>query len=94
MFNMKEVESLSKKYNIPQADILLIALNRYGIRANIDDNRIRFKIHLDIYDEIFYFAICVNTCETPFDIVNIPLHFFFTKSFKLLVLMYHSIVFV
>ena len=43
MFNMKEVESLSKKYNIPQADILLIALNRYGIRANIDDNRIRFK---------------------------------------------------
>ena len=28
------------------------------------------------------------------DIVNIPLHFFFTKSFKLLVLMYHSIVFV
>ena len=28
------------------------------------------------------------------DIVNIPLHFFFTKSFKLLALMYHSIVFV
>ncbi|HJA14918.1 MAG TPA: hypothetical protein H9796_07545 [Candidatus Butyricimonas faecavium] len=67
---MKEVESLSKKYNIPQADILLIALNRYGIRANIDDNRIRFKIHLDIYDEIFYFAICVNTCETPFEMTD------------------------
>ena len=27
------------------------------------------------------------------DIVNIPLHFFFTKSFKLLALMRHSIVF-
>ena len=32
--------------------------------------------------------------QLRFDIVNIPLHFFFTKSFKLLVLMYHSIVFV
>ena len=32
--------------------------------------------------------------ELDNDIVNIPLHFFFTKSFKLLALMYHSIVFV
>lgn len=32
--------------------------------------------------------------DTAIDIVNIPLHFFFTKSFKLLALMYHSIVFV
>ena len=40
------------------------------------------------------FAKLPSEQELQFDIVNIPLHFFFTKSFKLLVLMYHSIVFV
>ena len=31
MFNMKEVESLSKKYNIPQADILLIGFVKFFV---------------------------------------------------------------
>lgn len=70
MFNMKDVDNLSIKYKIPKEDIIFIALNRYGIRANLEDNRIRFKIKLDSYEETYYFAICVNTCETPFELVE------------------------
>lgn len=67
MFDMKEIERLSQHYNVPKVDIMFIALNRYGIRAKLGDNRIRFKLKLNLCDEIFYFAICVNTCETPFE---------------------------
>jgi radical SAM domain protein len=69
-FNMFDVDTLSANYDIPKEDIMLIALNRYGVRANITDNRIRFRIKLNTVDELFYMAICVNTCETPFEIVN------------------------
>ena len=46
----------------------------------------------DLGDKVFYGERHIADIEN--DIVNIPLHFFFTKSFKLLALMYHSIVFV
>lgn len=74
-FYMTDVDKLSTKYNVPREDILLIALNRYGIRAGINDNRIRFKIKLDSYADVFYMAICVNTYDTPFELVNNELLF-------------------
>jgi len=65
-----QVEELSKKYNIPIEDIILIALNCCGIQANIPEKRIRFKLKLNSCKELFYLAICVNTRESPFFMKN------------------------
>ena len=58
---MEEVCSLAKKYAIPVTDVLLIALNRYGIHAEVPDNRLRFKLNLLTCKGAFYVAVCVNT---------------------------------
>ena len=67
-FNEDTVKVLSAKYNVPMTDVLLIALNRYGILADIPDKRIRFKLSLYCNTEIFYLAVCVNTFPSPFSI--------------------------
>lgn len=67
----KEVKKLSKEYDIPEEDILLIALNRYGIiLENTTEKRIRFRLKLNTYEDIFYMAVCVNTYDSPFSIQN------------------------
>lgn len=63
---MDQAVELSKQYCVPVEDVILIALNRYGIDADVEDKRIRFKLKLDSSEVVFYFAICVNTCATPF----------------------------
>jgi len=68
--NYKDVECLAKKYNIPVEDVLLIALNRYGVQMDCEDNRIRFYLTLNTYEDEFYFAVCVNTYPTPFSVVD------------------------
>lgn len=65
-FNNDMVQELSKKYNVPCLDVMLISLNRYGVRANMPDKRIRFKLNLCGSQEVFYLAICVNTFPSPF----------------------------
>ncbi len=64
----EHLQDLSKEYNIPYMDVLLITLNRYGIVTDeTDEKRIRFKFKPNEYDETFYLAICVNTFEeSPF----------------------------
>ncbi len=64
--DIKQAHQLSKKYDIPAEDIILIALNCCGINADFPDKRIRFKFKLNVFDDLFYFALCVNTKETPF----------------------------
>lgn len=66
MFNIDMAELYACKYNIFIKDILLIALNRYGVIADIEDKRIRFKIKLDNTETVFYMAVCVNTYPSPF----------------------------
>ena len=66
--NYSDVEMLAEKYNMPCEDVLLIALNRYGVKMDCEDNRIRFYMTLNTYDDEFYFAVCVNTYPTPFEI--------------------------
>ena len=61
-----DMEILSSSYSIPIIDIFFIALNRYGIKANIQDKRIRFKINLLDCNEAYYMAVCVNTFDSPF----------------------------
>lgn len=66
-----ELVQLSEKYKIPVEDVLFIALNRYGIKMNVEDNRIRMKVKLNQLDELFYLAVGVNTYkDTKFEIVD------------------------
>lgn len=71
MFNKMIAQDLAKEYKIPEEDVLLIALNRYGIVASMSDKRIRFKLKLNTHDESFYFAVCVNTYPSPFTMDNV-----------------------
>ena len=74
--SISQATKLSEEYSIPLADVLLITLNICGVKSDdIKDNRIRFKLKLDFCEEIFYFAICVNTRETPFSIIGSSLLF-------------------
>lgn len=70
MFNEKIIEELANEYNVPREDVLLIALNRYGVIYDTEDNRIRFRLQLNDSEEIFYFAVCVNTYDSPFLLRN------------------------
>lgn len=70
MFSLELAKNLASQYGIPIEDVILIALNRYGIIADVEDKRIRFKIKLDSTDEVFYFAICVNTYPSPFQLIK------------------------
>lgn len=65
-FDYNYVKTLSNKYSVPEVDVLLIALNRYGLRANIPDKRIRFKLKLNCINEVFYLAVCINTFPSPY----------------------------
>ena len=64
--DLSQAKTLSKKYQIPLEDILLIALNCSGINADLSDKRIRFRLKLDGCKEEFYIGVCVNTGESPF----------------------------
>lgn len=64
--NIEKMNELSSSYSVPVIDILFIALNRYGIRMNIVDKRIRFKLKMLDSKELYYVAVCVNTFDSPF----------------------------
>ena len=68
ILNYGDIERLAIKYNVPIVDVLLMALNRYGICANLEDKRIRFKLRPILTNEVYYLAICVNTFNSPFTI--------------------------
>ncbi len=73
--DIKQAYQFSKKYCIPVEDIILITLNCCGIKADLPDKRIRFKLKLNTFDELFYFALCVNTKNTPFSLRGNKLFF-------------------
>ena len=62
-----------------------IVIDKEATFGALKFSALRREVHLQNED---------GSVSEEIDIVNIPLHFFFTKSFKLLALMYHSIVFV
>lgn len=65
---MDRINELSQKYSVPIMDTLMIALNRYGIMMDIEDKRIRFRLKMLGSEEVYYFAVCVNTFESPFTV--------------------------
>lgn len=75
MFNREIVKELSTRYNIEESEIKLIALNRFGIKSDIPDNRIRFLTKVEGCENAYYFAICVNTTETPFELKDDKIYF-------------------
>lgn len=74
--SISQIQRLSKKYRVPEEDIILIGLNCLGAQANIPDTRIRFKLKLNTFNELFYLAICINTSKTPFLIKKNNLYFY------------------
>ena len=73
--SLSELRKLSFENEVPLNDVLLIALNRYGIRSSINDNRIRFKVKLDVGDEYYFLALGNNTGKTPFTLIGNTLYY-------------------
>lgn len=70
MKKIEEFKRLSKKYNIGVEDIVLIALNVYGVNIEDSSPRIRLKLVLDTKKgEEFYFGL-PNRVESCFEIKN------------------------
>lgn len=65
-FDCQGISLLSEEYGIPKLDVMLIALNRFGARADVEDKRLRFKLRPSNSSELFYLAICINTFDSPF----------------------------
>ena len=42
--NYEDLKSLAKEFDVPVEDVLFIALNRYGVMYDTEDNRIRFYL--------------------------------------------------
>ena len=61
---------LSEKYQVPPQDIILTALNLSGVSSNIPESRVRFYFTPNGTQKDFYFALCVNTIPSPFELVN------------------------
>lgn len=75
LLNNKMVRTLSEKYQIDEVEIKLIALNRFGVKSDIPDNRIRFLANIKGCKKPYYFAVCVNTTESPFELCGDKLLF-------------------
>lgn len=70
MLKYEDILNYSKEFNVPVIDVLFIALNRYGVKLGEEENRMRFVLSPNMYNEDFFFALGVNTSKTPFTIKN------------------------
>ena len=68
IITIDKINELRSNYLVPVLDILLISLNRYGIKMNIKDKRIRFRLKMLGSEEVYYLAVCVNTFESSFTV--------------------------
>lgn len=60
--NYNQIKNLSVKYNVPEYDVLLIALNILGISDHYSDSpRLRMKLRLLDSDKNFYFGLPNNS---------------------------------
>jgi len=68
--DLDEVSFLSEKYDIPRQDIVLTSLNLSGVSSDIPESRVRFRFTPEGVKKDFYFAICVNTIPSTFELKN------------------------
>jgi len=65
-----EASILSERFQIPQQDIILTALNLSGVSSDLPEKRVRFRLTPNGTQKDFYFALCVNTAPTPFKLTG------------------------
>ncbi len=72
---IEEFQKLAEEYNLSLNNIILISLNRYGVKIdNFEDSRIRFNLKLPNEEQNYYCAVCVNTYNSPFKLQNNTLY--------------------
>lgn len=78
MITIGQIQELATAYQVPLEDVLFIALNRFGVKMEVEYNRMRMAFHLHDEDPLFsyasqlddldyYFALPVNH-QSPFRI--------------------------
>lgn len=80
--DLKQARELSKRYDVPLSDILMLSFNLVGVRLNnCPLTRIRFKMKVKNSPHFFYFGVPVNQCDSPFTIKSFDLN---SKQHKVL----------
>jgi len=79
MINLEMIQSLARMYNVPNEDVLFVALNVYGAAYKCDFNRMRmgvrtadteiFKYSHTLGINDFYFALAINE-SSPFSVTD------------------------
>lgn len=79
MINLDRIQALSKRYSVPDTDMLCIALNLNGVKYDCKFNRIRMGLRITDTDVLadtkrmdvdeFYFALAVKQ-ESPFTLIG------------------------
>ena len=64
--DIKDINRLSKEYNIPFEDTLFISLNTTGVNADFPYKRLRFKLDLIENGGEFFFGLPVRPGDAPF----------------------------
>ncbi len=66
---LSEVEAVARKWDVNDEDVLLIALNRCGVRSHLDKARMRFRLRLRSRPETELFLILsLGRASSPFEL--------------------------
>ncbi len=66
-YNFDFLETQAKRYNISNHEIFIIMINLFGIASDeVNCSRVRFKLYFTHSDIEQFFAVSVNTSNTPF----------------------------
>jgi hypothetical protein len=65
----KEAETLARYWDVPEEDILLIALNKCGVRSRIPKPRMRIKLRLRSRpEEPIFLILSLGRLDSPFEL--------------------------
>lgn len=65
--DLRNVRTLARDWNVPEEDVLLIALNRSGVRSRIPKPRMRIKLRLRTRpDEPIFLILSLGRLDSPF----------------------------
>lgn len=73
----KEAETLAREWGIPEEDILLIALNKCGVRSRIPKPRMRIRLRLRSRpEEAVFLILSLGRLDSPFELDEERISFF------------------
>ncbi|MEU4378486.1 radical SAM protein [Micromonospora echinofusca] len=74
--SFEELRSLSRKWDVNEEDILLIALNKCGVKSRIPKPRMRIKLRLQTRsDEDIFLILSLGRIDSPFELTEDALYF-------------------